>query len=68
VLKSGLTLLLVAPGSLTNIMYLCSSDATNWSDMVGALTNPPVPLTHLWLVFPTNSTPAVPEVREVMPQ
>ncbi|MCX6995570.1 MAG: hypothetical protein NTV49_00435, partial [Kiritimatiellaeota bacterium] len=55
----------LTPDSLTNIQYLYSLDATNWVAWTPAPTNAPVQLNYLWLVFPTNNTPAVPKVREI---
>ena len=55
----------LAAGSLTNVEYYYSQDATNWFSLLPALQQGPVPLNCLWLSFPTNGTPAVPMVREV---
>ena len=56
----------LAPGSLTNIEYFGSLDATNWFNLTPALLQQgPVQFDCLWLSFPTNGTSAVPMVREI---
>ena len=55
----------LAPDSLTDIRYLYSLDAKTWADLTPALKHPPVKLNYLWLLFPTNGTPAVPKVIEI---
>ena len=54
-----------APDSPTNVQYLYSLDAKKWSDLTLPLTNGPVELNYLWLIFPDTGkgTPALREVR-----
>ncbi len=60
-----LTLDLVG-GSLSNVLYLYSVDASNWYDLVPALSNGPVSLHYLWLIIPAGQPPtAVPAIEEI---
>jgi hypothetical protein len=55
----------LADGSLTNIQFLYSTDAENWSPLPEDLADSPVWLNYLWVLFPSDGTPAVPQVREI---
>ena len=55
-----------AAGSPTNIQCLYSLDAENWSEATLPITNGPVLLNYLWLVFPAdnkNQTPSILDIR-----
>ena len=55
----------LAEGSLSNVEYLYSQDAEGWLPLPADLETNPVSLNFLWLVFPSNGTEALPEVKEI---
>lgn len=51
--------------SLTNVQYLASEDAQHWESLQFPLTNAPVKINYLWVVFPDDGSGRVPAVREL---
>ena len=55
----------LAEGSLTNIQFLYSTDAVDWTPLPEDLADAPVWLNYLWLLFPSDGTSAIPQVRDI---
>ena len=54
-----------ASDSPTNSQFLYSLDADTWIELVLPLTNGPVNLNHLWLLFPGDELGKAPAIREI---
>ena len=54
-----------APGSPTNVQCLYSLDAQTWHELVLPLTNGPLDLHYLWLLFPDGGAQQAPALREI---
>lgn len=54
-----------APGSPTNVQYLYSLDATTWNELLLPLTNGPVDVNYLWLLFSDSDSEQPPALREI---
>ena len=54
-----------APGSPTNVQCLYSLDAQTWDELVLPLTNGPLDLHYLWLLFPDGGAQQTPALREI---
>ncbi|MDY0148870.1 MAG: carbohydrate-binding protein [Kiritimatiellia bacterium] len=54
-----------APGSPTNVQCLYSRDAQTWDELVLPLTNGPLDLHYLWLLFPDSGAQQTPALREI---
>ncbi|MFH0908409.1 MAG: hypothetical protein V1929_06585 [bacterium] len=50
--------------SMSNALYLYSLDAEHWYGLIPALSNGAVSSDYLWLIFPADTSGAVPEVKD----